>query len=142
MKTHVFVVTALAGALAAGGTAAAAGSNPAFVATLTGKAEAPKGSPTGSGSVTVHLNTKTGKACWVFHVRGLHNVLSAHIHRGKPGQTGPVVIPLGAKFVKTGCVQAPTKTVRAVAKDPRSFYVNVHTKRYLNGAIRGQLRLK
>jgi CHRD domain len=142
MKRYAIVVAALACALAAVGIATAAGSDPVVTATLTGRAEIPKGSPTGSGSVMVNLNTKTGKTCWVFHVRGLDKLLSAHIHRGKPGKTGPVVIPLGATFVKTGCVQASKKSVRAVAKDPAGFYVNVHTKKYLNGAIRGQLRLK
>ena len=49
------------------------------------------------------------------------------------------MIPLGARFAAKGCVQAPKKVVRAVAKNPGAYYVNVHTHNYGNGAIRGQL---
>jgi hypothetical protein len=30
--------------------------------------------------------------------------------------------------------------VKALEANPKSYYVNVHTKRYPSGAIRGQLR--
>jgi hypothetical protein len=36
-------------------------------------------------------------------------------------------------------VRSPKKVVRAVAKNPGAYYVNVHTKEFGNGAIRGQL---
>ena len=109
------------------------------VAKLTGKAEVGKASPTGSGTARITLNLKTGKACWKLSVRGLDKTLSAHVHKGVPGKTGPVVIPLGARFYTKGCVTVPAKSLRAVGRNPRAYYVNVHTRRYLNGAIRGRL---
>jgi hypothetical protein len=42
----------------------------------------------------------------------------------------------------SGCVQVPKKTLVAVGTNPRAYYVNVHTKKYRNGAIRGQLRIR
>jgi hypothetical protein len=73
-------------------------------------------------------------------VKGLDKTLSAHVHKAPPGKVGPVVIPLGARFVTKGCVIVPKRSLKAVETNPRAYYVNVHTKRYLNGAIRGQLR--
>jgi hypothetical protein len=106
---------------------------------MSGRAEVPKGSPSGSGTAAIRLNTATGKACWVLRVHGLGTPLSAHVHKAPRGKNGPVVIPLGARFTAKGCVQSTKKVVRAVAKNPGAYYVNVHTRKYLNGAIRGQL---
>ena len=33
-----------------------------------------------------------------------------------------------------------TQQTRAVANNPAAYYVNVHTQKFLNGAVRGQLR--
>ena len=148
MFTRLLTVAALGAALAAsygaaastGSTRSAATFHPVVVATLTGRAEVPKGSTAGSGTARVTLNLKTSKACWTLSVKGLDKTLSAHVHKALPGKTGPVVIPLGAKFVTRGCVKVPNKSLTAVGRNPRAYYVNVHTKRYPNGAIRGQLR--
>jgi hypothetical protein len=119
----------------------AAGSSVSRVsATLRGTAEVPKKGPrTGTGSAKVTLDTKTRKACWTISVSGIGKPLSAHVHKGRVGVAGPVVIPLGAKFVTKGCVVIPLTVMRAVAKNPRAYYVNVHTSKYLEGAVRGQL---
>jgi hypothetical protein len=99
-----------------------------------------KGSRTGSGSAVVKLYRSTGKACWTLSVKGLDKTLSAHVHKASKKKTGPVVIPLGARFAKKGCVTGlKAKTIDAIVRNPGAYYVNVHTKQYLNGAIRGQL---
>jgi hypothetical protein len=108
-------------------------------AKLRGGAEVPKASPAGSGTAVVRLDTKTNKACWTLSVKGIDGTLSAHIHKAPPGKVGPVVIPLGARFSQKGCVVVPRKTILAVAGNPGAYYVNVHTKRYPDGAVRGQL---
>ena len=87
-----------------------------------------KGPRAGSGSARITLNMKTNRACWKFSVRGLDKTLSAHIHKAAAGKAGPVIIPLGAKFTKTGCVTVPAKSMTAVGKNPRAYYVNVHTQ--------------
>ena len=140
MRTRVLAGVAAVVCVALPTAGVAAGSSVAEVsATLRGSAEVPKGSPTGSGVAKVTLNTKTSRACWTITLRGIGKPLSAHVHKGSSGRTGAVVIPLGAKFMTKGCVRVPLRTVRAVAKNPRGYYVNVYTRAYLGGAIRGQL---
>jgi CHRD domain len=113
-------------------------------ATLTGKAvptksSPAKGSPTGSGHITIKLDPNAGTACWTITTKQLDKSLSAHVHKGQRGQSGPVTIPLGDVFAKTGCVSLGKAVLLAVAKSPKLYYVDVHTKKYVNGAIRGQL---
>jgi CHRD domain len=144
MKRRLFVplaVIAAAGlpALAlAGGTAM----SPIVSAKLTGKAEAPtKGPAAGSGIAVLHLNAAKGRVCWDFKkVRGIGKPTAAHIHEGPAGKAGPVVVPFGKSYKAKGCVTAPKKAeVGEIEEHPNGYYVNVHTKKYPNGAIRGQL---
>ena len=73
-------------------------------------------------------------------MKGIGRPLSAHVHKASADKIGPVVIPLGARFAADGCVVIPGRILRAVGSQPGAYYVNVHTNRYLNGAIRGQLQ--
>jgi hypothetical protein len=111
-------------------------------ATLTSAAVAPKSKTMGkgTGTISVKLDAKAGKACWTILLKRAGTPLSAHIHRGLAGKTGPVVIPLGDRWSKTGCVFVSPKTLNAVAKSPKSYYVDVHTRAFVNGFVRGQLR--
>ena len=53
---------------------------------------------------------------------------------------GPGIIPLGSKFSTRGCVSGvPPKQLKAVGTNPGAYYVNVYTKKYVHGAVRGQL---
>lgn len=141
MTTRVFLVCLVAAPLL-GGCGGGGNKTPRsqLSAKLSGSMEVPQGASGGSGSATVKLDIKTGKACWKLTVDGIDTPLSAHIHRGAEGQAGPVVIPLGDTFAMSGCVLVPKRTLEAVLADPSAYYVNVHTKKYLNGAVRGQLR--
>ena len=110
-----------------------------FGATLLGKSEVPNGAPSGKGSATI---TITGtKVCWKFTgVKGIDKVTASHIHIGKAGTSGNVVVAFFAGSLKTtGCVASTSATVKAIEKNPAAFYVNVHTVKYPAGAIRGQL---
>jgi hypothetical protein len=109
-------------------------------ATMLGKNEVPKGSPTASGTATISLNAKTGRVCWTFAVKGLDTVTASHIHKAAKGKAGNVVIPFFAgKLKKTGCVSAAKSLVAAIDQSPTGYYVNIHTVKYPAGAIRGQL---
>jgi hypothetical protein len=100
----------------------------------------PKGSPKASGTATIVLNSKTGKVCWTFKVKGLDTVTAAHIHKAPKGKSGNVVIPFFAGKPKAaGCVSASKSLVAAIDKTPTAYYVNIHTVKYPAGAIRGQL---
>jgi hypothetical protein len=106
-------------------------------ATLTGEAETPKGDPDGSGTAEVKI---TGtKVCWEIHVARVGTNMAAHIHKGKPGVAGPVVVPFGAAFKSKGCTTASASLTAAILKSPSAYYVNVHNAKYPGGALRGQL---
>ncbi|MGS2640712.1 CHRD domain-containing protein [Streptosporangium sp. LJ11] len=68
-----------------------------------------------------------------------------HIHKGKAGKNGPVVIDL----LSNGKIRGNTSFGSVVVKDssllkgiksnPRNWYANLHTKQFPDGAVRGQL---
>jgi hypothetical protein len=110
-----------------------------FEAYLAGKSEVPKGPAKGKGTAKI---TITGtKVCWKFTgVSGIDKVTASHIHAGKTGKSGNVVVAFFAgPLKKTGCVASISATVKAIEKNPSAYYVNIHTVKYPAGAIRGQL---
>lgn len=122
-------------------TTASAAMSPVVSAKLSGKNEAPaKGDPDGTGLVILHLNARKATACWEFKgVRRVGTPLAAHIHRGRKGKAGAVVVPLGGKYKAKGCQKASKTTIEAIESRPNDYYVNIHNARYPNGALRGQL---
>jgi hypothetical protein len=107
---------------------------------MTGKAESPKGDPNGKGSAKITLNTSTGKVCFTLSWSGIGKPTASHIHKGKKGVAGPVLVPLfGGTPKHSGCVKASKSLVAKIAKSPAGYYVNVHTQAYPGGAVRGQL---
>lgn len=89
----------------------------------------------------ITLHAKARKACWTISIKGIRSPLSAHVRKAPAGKIGPVIIPLGSRFSRKGCVYLPhRKTILAIERHPRSYYVDVVTRRFLNGALRGQLR--
>jgi hypothetical protein len=132
-----YLVAGLIMALVAVGGATAAAQKGSLHATLAGKSETPKGDPDGSGTAEVKI---TGtKVCWEIHVAKVGTITASHIHKGKPGVAGPVVVPFGAAFKSKGCTTAPAAVAAAIQKSPSSYYVNVHNAKYPGGALRGQL---
>jgi hypothetical protein len=131
----VAVVAAAAWAIAASGAM-----SPVVSAKMTGGAESPKGPAGASGSAVVHLNAAKGTVCWQFkNLKGVTSPNASHIHKGGKGVSGPVFIPLGAKFALKGCTTASKSSITAVETKPGAYYVNVHNAKYPNGAVRGQL---
>ena len=106
-------------------------------ATLSGNVEVPKGSPTGKGTATITISGS--KVCWKFSFSGIDTPLASHIHKAPAGKAGPVVVPFGAAFKASGCTTASAGLATAIAAHPSAYYVNIHTKKYPAGAIRGQL---
>ena len=167
--------TALAFALAALAVtfAATAAAKPrearAFAARLTGTQEVPPVTTAARGWATFRL-TRDGKALrYLLLAARIDNVTQAHIHCGRPGESGAViafllpnpaaeariappvafvagrvtsVIPRPEGTAPTGC---PTGAVDdfadllALVRSGRA-YVNVHTTDHPAGEIRGQLR--
>jgi hypothetical protein len=138
MKLRYLVAGSLIALVAvAGASAAVQKSGKSLHATLTGKAETPKGDPDGSGTAEVKVNGK--QVCWEIHAAKVGTLMAAHIHKGKPGVAGPVVVPFGATYKSKGCSTASTALAAAILKNPSAYYVNVHNAKYPGGALRGQL---
>ncbi|MDX6437482.1 MAG: hypothetical protein QOF45_65 [Gaiellaceae bacterium] len=120
-------VAVASGALQKGGTS--------LHATLTGKVEVPKGDPDGRGTAEIKI---TGtKVCWEIKATKVGSLSAAHIHKGKAGVAGPVVVPFGKTYKSKGCTTAAVAA--AIKKNPGAYYVNVHNAKYPAGALRGQL---
>lgn len=66
---------------------------------------------------------------------------AAHIHKGAPGEAGPVVVPLPTPYdgYTQGCMHVSKDTAHAIHDNPWQYYVNVHNEEYPDGAVRGQL---
>jgi hypothetical protein len=108
-------------------------------ATLSGKAEGvPKGDPDGRGTVEVKINGTS--VCWEIKTSKVAKLLAAHIHKGRAGVAGPVVVPFGKAYKSKGCITVPAAVAAAIKNNPNAYYVNVHNAKYPGGALRGQLR--
>ena len=109
-------------------------------ATLNGKAEgAPK---TNKGKAEVTLNAKTGKVCWDFKLAKIDGKpTQAHIHKGKAGVAGAVVVPLCGPCRNGQNARTSITHDVAEALETGGYYVNVHTAKNAGGEIRGQLKL-
>ena len=115
-------------------------------ANLSGAQEtAPGGDPDGTGTAKLRLDRARGRVCYTIRVRNIDDVVAAHIHRGRRGVAGDIVVELigaprsGNRF--TGCTEDVRRgLIRAILRRPRRYYVNVHTGDFPGGAVRGQLR--
>ncbi|MBA3434303.1 MAG: CHRD domain-containing protein [Actinobacteria bacterium] len=115
-------------------------------AALTAAAEVPrpKGVKAGAGGTfKVDLTDSSGSysIAWTLTYKNLTGrAAAAHIHRGKPGKAGPVVVSLCAPCRSGGKGKAKvSKTVANLMKGG-SAYVNVHTAKNAAGEIRGQIK--
>ena len=130
-----------------------------YVATLSGDKEVPPVTTQATGTAGFsqpHLNNMT----YGIKVSNIGNVTMAHIHQGKEGQNGPVIVTLFKAGNETGTgpvngqlvggtitndkLEGPLagKSVEVdlvkVIQDGEA-YVNVHTTQNPDGAIRGQI---
>lgn len=146
MRLRAFGILATLGIVAALTIAAPAGAHGGrpLSATLTGSSEVPgPGDPDGFGTASMRINHGHRQVCFEIRVSGIMlPATGAHIHQGSAGVAGSIVvtlIPPNASGVSAGCVSASKEIVKAISKYPGSYYVNVHTTDYPNGALRGQL---
>ncbi len=114
-------------------------------ADLTGEQEVPgPGDPNGSGDANVTVYRT--KVCYTLLVEDIRRPTAAHIHEGRRGEAGPVVVELNtpkkvadAVFFSEGCERISRTLSRDLRMNPTHYYVNVHNNPYPDGAIRGQL---
>jgi hypothetical protein len=144
VKKIVLGVAAVAAALAVASLAFAAPASKTYKlsARLTAAAEVPKQvvkRPKAQGSFSATLaGTKLRFTLTYSRLSGAG--LQAHIHLGKPGKSGNVLVPLCAP-----CKSGLHKTLTVPASLARkavagTLYVNVHTAKNPAGEIRGQIK--
>jgi hypothetical protein len=142
-KIVVMALALTSGVLIAVGSAVAAsgGTLKTYTVDMTGSQEVPKGSPTGSGVFQFQLLPSQRLVCFSLFWSKIGTPTASHIHKAVKGTAGPVAIVLfGTPPVKhSGCRKAAKSLIIAIRKNPKAYYVNVHTKKYPGGAIRGQL---
>lgn len=108
-----------------------------------GKANA--GDEDGKGAASLSLDPEAGTLCFGVVVNNIDGPVAAHIHQGKAGQNGEVVVPLtapesGNPGAVSGCIHHVDRALlHAIHAHPWAYYVNVHTSAYPDGAIRGQI---
>lgn len=123
-----------------------------FTAKLSGQDEVP---PTTSQATGMAEFTVMGDSVeYTVNASGMQGVTAGHIHSGKQGENGPVVVTLfkndspTSEVSETGSI-TPDKlegpmagkqlTDLAAAMSNGDTYVNVHTEQNPNGEIRGQI---
>jgi hypothetical protein len=118
----------------------------AWKAALTTGAEVPKpkGTRPGAGGTFTMTVTAKGDAYSLAYKLTFRNLtgraMAAHIHKGKPGKTGSVLVALCGP-----CTSGKSRTVAAgksvvTAIKAGAAYVNVHTAKNAAGELRGQVR--
>jgi hypothetical protein len=120
-----------------GGTALA--QVPQHHVTLSGAREEPgPGDSNGRGEFSWSLDGN--RLCYLLSAKRIGTTAAAHIHRGKVGVAGPVLIELNApNKASAECLSIASGLASNLRDHPRRFYVNVHTAAFPNGAIRAQL---
>jgi hypothetical protein len=104
----------------------------------------PKGATHARGSFTgTYVTTKSGATLkWKLSFSGLTGpALQAHIHLGKKGVAGNVIVPLCAPCHngQRGTAKLTKSVVKALVAG--KTYANVHTKKNPAGEIRGQIKV-
>ncbi len=126
-----------------------------YHAKLTGQQEVP---PTNSNATGVAKFAPLSKSVnFLINATGITGVTAAHIHLGKEGQNGPVVVKLINNTVHTnnvfqkgvitakmleGPLKGKTVSDLLFAMKKGNTYVNIHTVKHPNGEIRGDIVFK
>ncbi|GAA5039913.1 hypothetical protein HNP84_005227 [Thermocatellispora tengchongensis] len=155
IKSIILIPAFVAATAAFAGTAGATASDTAphrFVE-MTGEQEVPgPGDPDGVGVFA--WKVRGASLCYVITAHNIAPATAAHIHEGREGEAGPIVVTLRApsEGFASGCIRAEKRQtpenaettltfgeLKAIAHNPRQFYANVHNEEFPDGAIRGQL---
>ena len=130
-----------------------------FSASLSGKDEVPPTESNSTGTAKFQVDENSSQVSYWVNVTGIKKINQAHIHNGTEGQNGDIVVTLTKDKSAKGNESPPnigfsgniTKDdLHGPLKDKEltdlvslmsdgNAYVNVHTDKYPDGAIRGQI---
>lgn len=128
-------------AVAAASSAVAQQGRPLY-ASLRANLEVPgPGKRDARGTATVRVTPGRNRVCYDVDYRNIPQATMAHIHAGRAGVAGPPVLTLRmpARGTSNSCANVSRALARDLIARPQAFYVNVHSRAFPNGAIRGQL---
>ena len=129
-----------------------------FKANLMGEDSVPPVKSKAKGDSEFKLSKEGKELSYKLKVKNILNASAAHIHKGKKGETGPVIVNLFAGPKKEGQFKGNLANGTIMAKDlmgelqgkpldalmqliaSGDAYVNVHTDAYPDGEIRGQIK--
>ena len=111
-----------------------------YKAVLTASAVVPKPGPVG-GKGVARFTVNGRRLCWKLAVSGIGRPVAAHLHSGGAVTNGPVLVALGKRYRPVGCTTMAVDAAAFLAGCATcgDVYVDVHTKRFPRGAIRGAL---
>ena len=119
-----------------------------FTANLAGRNEVPKNNSGSYGVLRAYLSRDRKTLRFDLRSFRVPNIISAHFHLGYPGTNGAILKTINMNvcngtatgfWSKCDSEQPLTdKNINDLMKG--AIYVNVHSKRYPNGEIRGQVR--
>jgi hypothetical protein len=132
--------------------------NEKYRAKLDGNNEVPPVNTTSEG--VINFKTKSGMMTWKMNVTGITDPTGAHIHKGKIGENGDIVVDL-MKVSKhsdtskgmtmrgnvsdsslTGSMAGQTIADLKTAMANGDMYINLKTQDHPDGLLRGQIKLK
>jgi hypothetical protein len=130
--------------------------NEKFKAKLSGQEEVPPVQTTATGKAW--FKPMQDKVWFKLNVTDMQGITKAHIHTGKQGENGPILVTLyksdtpqsiNGKLsygnITANLLEGPMKGKQisdlATAMSDGTTYVNVHTEKYPNGEIRGQIMM-
>ncbi len=129
-----------------------------FNANLSGSSEVPPTSINATGNAEFQVATNKKELTYSLNVKDLEGITEAHIHKGKVGENGPVILTLYKS--KSPSIESNTSlTIKETVTSAKlegplagkqlpdlitimnngTAYVNVHTEQNPLGAIRGQI---
>ena len=101
------------------------------------------GDPNGKGNVRLNVNRVKQRICYRVEYSGLGTVTGSHLHRGDRGKIGRNVLALfdGTRPSPVeGCLRDVRKRIiKRLKRKPGNHYVDIDSRAYPNGALRGQL---
>lgn len=113
-----------------------------FTADMLSSAQVPANDSAGKGTAELIVDTDTKKVAWTISVEGLTgDATAAHAHGpASATETAPPVIDMSGAMMMKGSAditEAQWTDIKA-----GKYYVNVHTAKFPDGEIRGQLMAK
>lgn len=112
----------------------------------------PGGDPALSGSADLVVSPRRGTVCFDIDLdaatSGADTVVAVHIHPGDVAATCDAqdcAPPIDLDFANEGlqgCARAGRQLLSSLVDEPEQFYLHVHTARFPEGAVRGQLTEK